>query len=66
MPNFFHKENYVLYYENFQPHLTLGLKLKKMHDVLEFNLSQWLKQYIKFNTLKRKKMDTKMEKPCKD
>ena len=30
--------------------LRLALKLKKIHDVLEFNQSQCLKQYVEFNT----------------
>ena len=34
-------------------YLRLGLKLKKMHLVLESNQSQWLKQYVEFNTQKR-------------
>ena len=29
VPNFFHKVNYVLYYENLQVYLRLGMKLKK-------------------------------------
>ena len=53
MPNFFDKKNYVLHYENFQLYLRLGLKLKKIHSLLEFNQSQWLKPYIEFNTKKR-------------
>ena len=47
--NFFDKEKYVLYYENLQ----LYFFLKKIHCVLEFNQSQWLKPYIEFNTQKR-------------
>ena len=29
------------------------IKTKKMHHVLEFNQSQWLKAYVEFNTQKR-------------
>ena len=29
VPNFFHKEKYVLHFENLQLYLNLGLKLKK-------------------------------------
>ena len=52
MPNFFDKEKYALHYENLQLYLRLGLKLKKIHGVLEINQSQWLKPYIAFNTKK--------------
>ena len=40
VPNFFDKEKYVLYYENLQLYLRLGLKIKKNHRLLEFNQSQ--------------------------
>ena len=57
----------MIYSENLQLHLRLGLKLKKIYRVLEFNESQWLKQYVEFNTQKRieaKKLMTKIEKRC--
>ena len=50
VPNFFNKEKYLTHYENLKLYLRLGLKLKKIHRVLEISQSQWLKQYIKFNT----------------
>ena len=53
VPNFFDKEKYVFHYENLQLYLRLGLKLKKLDRVLEFNQSQWLKPYTEFNIQKR-------------
>ena len=53
MPYSFDKETYVIHYENLKLYFRLGLKLKKKHRVLEFNQSQWLKQYVEFNTQKR-------------
>ena len=43
MPNLFDKEKYVIRYENLQLYLSLGLKLRRMPCVLEFNQSKWLK-----------------------
>ena len=54
IPTLKDKKEYVLHYRNLQLYLDLGWKIKKVHRVLEFNQSPWLKQYIDFNTEKRK------------
>ena len=53
VPNLFDKEKYVHHNENLKLYLRLRLKLQKIHRVLELNQSQWLRQYIKFNTQRR-------------
>ena len=47
------KTNYVLYYKNLQLYLSLEIKLTKIHRVLKFKHSNWMKKYIDFNTEKR-------------
>ena len=54
IPTLRDKNNYVLHEENLKLYLSLGLKLKKIHRVLEFDEKPWLKEYIDFNTEKRK------------
>ena len=50
LPNFLDKEKYVLHYKNLELYLKPGLKLKKINCVLELNLSQLLKPFVKINT----------------
>ena len=62
IPTLKDKKEHVLHYCNLQLYLDLGLKIKKVHRVLEFNHSPWLKQYIDFNTEKRKHAKNSLEK----
>ena len=62
IPTLKDKKNYVLHEENLKLYLSLGLKLKKVHRVLEFDEKPWLKEYIDFNTEKRKEAKNSFEK----
>ena len=47
------KTNYVVHYKNPQLYLSLGMKVTKIHRVLKYKQSDWMKKYIVFNTEKR-------------
>ena len=52
IPNLGNRTNYVARYRDLQLYLFLGMKLTKIHRVLEFKQSDWMKKYIDFNTEK--------------
>ena len=62
VPNLGDKTNYVLHYRNLQLCLSLGMNLSKIHRVLRFKLSDWMKKYIDFKTKKRMNAANSFEK----
>ena len=59
IPNLSDRTNYVAHYRNLQLHLSLRMKLTKIHKVLEFKESDWMKIYIYFNIKKKKQQKNK-------
>jgi hypothetical protein len=55
------KKKYVTHYQNLKLYLNLGLKLRKVHRVLEFYQSNWLEKYIMLNTRLRENSTDKFE-----
>ena len=62
IPNLGNITNYVLHYRNLQLYLSLGMKLTKIHKVLRFKQSDWMKKNIGFNTEKRTHAPNSFEK----
>ena len=62
IPTLRDKKEYVLHNRKLQLYLDLGLKIKKIHRVLKFHQSPWLKKYIDFNSEKWKHAKNSFEK----
>ena len=60
--NLLNKKKYIVHKNSLKQALNHGLKLKKIHRVIEFNQKAWLKPYIDMNTELRKVADNDFEK----
>ena len=56
------KDHYVVHYRNLKLNVELGIDIKKIHKVVEFEQDTWLKCYIDFKTAKRQMAKTAFEK----
>ena len=62
VPNLNDKKNYVVHIKALNQALKHGLILEKVHLVIEFNQSAWLKPYMDFNTKLRTQGKNNFEK----
>ena len=62
IPNLRDKKKYVLHYKNLIQCIRLGIKLTRIHRVIKFVESEWLKPYIDMNTNLRAQAKNNFEK----
>ena len=62
VPNLMTKPRYIVHYRNLKQYVSLGLKVTKIHSILKFQQSEWLKKYILFNTEQRKSATSSFQK----
>ena len=62
IPNLVDKVKCVVHSKNLQYCLSLGMKLIKIHRILSFKQSDWLKKYVDFNTKKRRESSDEFDK----
>ena len=62
IPNLRDKSCYVLHYRTLQLYVSLGMVVKKIHKVLKFKQSDWLKSFVLFNSKKSMNAANEFEK----
>ncbi|XP_075237599.1 uncharacterized protein LOC142333894 [Lycorma delicatula] len=56
------KNNYICHYVNLKQAIRNGLRVTKVHKILQFIQSPWLKSYINLNTINRQSATNDFEK----
>ena len=56
------KKNYLVDYRMLKFYIRHGMVVDKIHEIISFNQSKWLQNYINFNTQKRNKAKNDFEK----
>ena len=62
VPNLYDKKNYIIHIRALDQPLKHGLILERIHQLIEFNQSAWMKPYINFNTQLRTQAKNDFEK----
>ena len=66
VPNLMDKKNYIVHIRNLQLYVKHGLRLKKIHRVLQFTQKKFMESYIALNTrLRQKATSTARSNQCK-
>ena len=56
------KKNYLIHYRKLKFDVRHELIVDKVHDIISFKQSKWLKKYLNFNTQKRNQAVNDFEK----
>jgi hypothetical protein len=62
VPNLMNKTKYWVHYRNLKFAISQGLKLTKIHRVIEYEQADWMAKYIMFNTKMRTEAKSDFEK----
>ena len=62
IPNLYDKFKYPVHHKNLKYYLSLGMKLIKIHRILNFKQKNWLKVFTDFNTEKRRLSNDELNK----